>query len=116
MIAVSIFLENTFDGRVFAPALAAVHVPRVTNHQFEVVIVVNAAGDVLVVVLELFSGHFAVLLVGLPDAHEISQDFFLSFAPALEIGVEVDVVGHFNVGNCHKVVTVLVKDGVSLVD
>ena len=74
---VCVCFEDAFDGCVLVLALAAVKVPRIANHQFEVVVVLNGRAHVLVVVFELLNRHNVVLFVRFPHTHELAQN--LSF-------------------------------------
>ena len=90
--AVGVRLEHALDRRVLRLALAARDVPRVADHQLEVVVAVDRRADVLVVVLELFDRHDAVLAVRLPHTHELLQYLLVRLAPRLHVRVVARVV------------------------
>ena len=114
--SICVCFEDPFNGCVFVLALATVEVPRVANHQFEVVVVFNGRAHVLVVVLELLNRHNVVLLVRFPDTHELAQNLSLRLLAALKVGMETDVVGLLNVSQSYLPASVLVKHRVRLVN
>jgi len=80
--------EVTFVGCVLAPALTSCYVPCVTDHEFEVVIIVNAGTHITVIVAELFDGDAIILLKCIPLAHELEQDLVFGHSTRLEHRVE----------------------------
>lgn len=89
---------------------------RVADHQLEIVILINAGAQVLVIVLELLNRHDMVLLVSLPDLHEVREHLVSSLATTLEIWVEAHIVSDLNVLESDLATAILVKDTVGLVD
>ena len=65
--------EHTATRRVGAPTLATTDVPGIADHEFEVVIIIDRRGHVLVVVDPLIGGNLAVLDgAGLEGVQELS--------------------------------------------
>ena len=92
-------------------------VPRLVHHKFEVVVTVNAHGDVVVVldplgtadssVARVFSAITVVLLEGID---ELVQDFILGLLARLNVRVHLSVVLLADVVNLDDTTAVLVHD------
>ena len=116
LTSIGVCLQDPLNCCVFTPSFSSGDVPRIADHELEVVIVINAGADILVVVLELLDCDDSVLLVGLPDGHEVHQYLILSLPSALEIWVEVNDVGNLDVLDGHLAASVLVQNCVGLVN
>lgn len=89
---------------------------RITDHQLEIVVVVNTSTQVFIIVLELLNRHNAVLLMGLPHGHEVTQHLLLGLLTALEVWVEAHIISNLNVLQVHLSTAVLIEYGIGLVD
>jgi len=73
---------------------ASVQLPSVSDHQFEVLIIINVGGDVVVVLSEFIQRHSGVVSarvldggVDLECVEEVSENFFTSLLSSLDIRV-----------------------------
>ena len=89
---------------------------RVSNHELEVIVAINACAQILVIVLKLLNRDNAISLMGLPNGHEVSQHFISCLATALEIRMEADIISNSNVINGHLATAILVKNSVCLMN
>ena len=89
---------------------------RVADHEFEVIVSIDAGAEILVVVLKLLNGDDLVTLVRFPHGHEVGEHLIGRLFTALEVGVEAHIIGHSDVINGHLTAAILIKDTVGLVD
>ena len=89
---------------------------RITNHELEVIVAVNACRDVLVVVLKLFNSDDVIALVRLPERHEVAKDLIGRLAAGLEVGVVRHIIGCADIVNGDLTASVFVKDSIGLMD
>lgn len=90
--AIGISDKLSLNSSVLELAGTAVQVPGVSDHELEVVVLVDRRAHILVVVLELRQGHLVVADVSIPLSHELSQDVIAAHLTRLELGVLGDVV------------------------
>eukprot|EP01139_Manchomonas_bermudensis_P014721 Amastigsp_a508851_1298.p3 type:complete len:206 gc:universal Amastigsp_a508851_1298:904-287(-) len=84
--------------------------PRVADHELEVVVRVNRRADVEVVLEELVAGHDAVALERVPLAQKLTEHLVTGHAPGNHLGMLGCVVRRRNVFNRHLAAAVLVKN------
>ena len=89
---------------------------RITNHELEVIVAVNACRDVLVVVLKLFNSDDMIALVRLPERHEVAEDLIGGLAAGLEVGVVRHIIGGADIVDGDLTASVFIKDSISLMD
>lgn len=116
LAAIRVRLQDALNRRVGSLAFAASNVPRVANHELEVVIGVDACAHVFVVVLKLLNRHDSITLVRLPHGHEVGEDLVSGLASTLEIWVEADIVCDSDVVDGDLAGAVLVEDAIGLVN
>lgn len=109
-------LEYALNRGVGGLALSSSDVPCVADHEFEVIVSIDAGAEILVVVLKLLNGDDLVTLVRFPHGHEVGEHLIGRLFTALEVGVEAHIIGHSDVINGHLTAAILIKDAVSLVD
>ena len=95
--AIGISDKLSLNSSVLELAGTAVQVPRVSNHELEVVVLVNAGAHVLVVVDELLKCHLVVTVLSIPLGHELRQDIITAHLASLVLGVLGHVIRCRNV-------------------
>ena len=93
LVAVGIRNQVPFNRGVLVLALTAIKVPRVPNHKLEVVVLIDAGGNVTVVFDELSNGDLVVTHVSVPLGHELAEDIVAALLTGLELRVLSHVVG-----------------------
>ena len=83
--------------------------PSVSNHQLEVVILVDARADIRVVVDEFSLGNFSIAHVCVPLCDEFVEDVIFGHLTALELRVEAHIVLLYNVGKINDSATIAVE-------
>mmetsp|Transcript_3980 Transcript_3980/g.9463 ORF Transcript_3980/g.9463 Transcript_3980/m.9463 type:complete len:250 (+) Transcript_3980:529-1278(+) len=101
--------QDALVRRVGAPALPARDVPRVANHELEVVVEVHRGADVGVVLAELVRVDLAVLLALVEGVEELPENFALCLLARHDLGVAVHVVGLGDVVQVHHAGPVFVQ-------
>ena len=114
--AIGIRHQVPLDGRVFVLALTAGQVPRVPNHELEVVILIDAGGYITVVVNELLDGDLVVAHVFVPLSHELGKDIVTAHLASLELRVLSNIVGLGNIVEFNHARAIAVKLLVSELD
>ena len=109
LVSVGICDQLPLNSSVFVLALTAGQMPCVSNHELEVVVLVNAGTHILVVVDELFSSHFVIAGLSIPLGHELAEDVITAHFTGLELGVLADIVSLTNVVKVDKTATIPVK-------
>ena len=109
LVSVGICDQLPSNSSVFELALTAGQMPRVSNHEFEIVVLVNAGADILVIVDELLDCHLVVTVLSIPLGHELAEDVITAHFTGLELGVLADIVSLTNVVKVDKTATVPVK-------
>ena len=83
--------------------------PSVSNHQLEVVILVDARADVREVVDEFSLGNFSISHLCVPLSHEFVKDVIFRHLTALELRVEAHIVLLYNVGKINDSTMIAVE-------
>jgi len=84
--------QHALVGRVGAPPFPARDVPRVADHELEVVVVVDGRGEVGVVPLELVGVHLPVFFAPVERVEELAEHLRFGFLPREHVRVAVRVV------------------------
>ena len=92
LVSVGICDQLSSNSSVFELALTAGQMPRVSNHELEVVVLVNAGAHVLVVVNELLKCHLVVAVLSIPLGHKFGEDIVTAHLTSLELRVLADIV------------------------
>ena len=79
LCSISISLQLSLDSCVLVLALASSNVPSVSDHQFEVVIIVYGGTHIFVVVKPLFCSNPSILIESVPLSKEVLKDSILGF-------------------------------------
>ena len=69
------------------PALTSWELPSISNHQLEVVIIIDGGAYILIVVLKLITRYSAIFLEGIPLREELFKDLILRKLSILELRV-----------------------------
>ena len=99
----------------------AIKVPAVGHHEVEVVIVVDVAGDVLVVLKELSIGDLTIglgllhqVVVGLKSLHEFGKDLILSSLSGSNLWMLLSIISSLDFLEVNSSIAVKVKNLKSL--
>mmetsp|Transcript_3978 Transcript_3978/g.9456 ORF Transcript_3978/g.9456 Transcript_3978/m.9456 type:complete len:235 (+) Transcript_3978:529-1233(+) len=102
--------QDALVRRVGAPALPARDVPRVANHELEVVVEVHRGADVGVVLAELVRVDLAVLLALVEGVEELLEDLLLRLLARDHVRVGLGVVLVGDVVDVHEAALVRVQN------
>ena len=101
--------QGALNRSVFILSLTTIQVPSVSNHQLEVVILVDARADIRVVVDEFSLGNFSIAHVCVPLCDEFVEDVIFGHLTALELRVEAHIVLLYNVGKINDSTMIAVE-------